>query len=388
MARSCKGKKQRFLTPVRKLFIKFDRLKSCAVSGNLRPDIDAMDSDLSKTENAPGHPAPPRTVLQHSRSMSVALQNEDPDEDVVIITKLDSVPFCCHEDLFGMSRHQLVAVALSLNAKLPAALRIDVSHRRPDTSIRHSIELIVGLRREVPPAPKAVRLQPISGSHSLDFNASPPTSPLAARIRTRVPYMSPESPRKLARLDEEDEDEMVIDRPVKRRKLSARTHSLSSVTMPPTHGLGRFPPSLPRKLRRSRAQWGSRPALQRVLRSRGQILPDKMPGNASRGSISSATILSCPRYHPKAKATTTRCGPPTPHQGSCRNAGLLMEISSTESDINTSANSGSPRSTPVRHRTNKYPGRRSSNAEAEEMTSGIGDMSMAGSASAMEICGT
>ncbi|KAI0696586.1 hypothetical protein BC835DRAFT_1249299, partial [Cytidiella melzeri] len=73
----------------------------------------------------------------------VALQNEDMEEDAVVITALNVVPFCCHADLLLMNRHQLVEVADNLNAKLPSAMRIDTTASRTDSFIRSSIELIV-----------------------------------------------------------------------------------------------------------------------------------------------------------------------------------------------------------------------------------------------------
>ncbi|KAI0655047.1 hypothetical protein C8Q70DRAFT_884689, partial [Cubamyces menziesii] len=73
----------------------------------------------------------------------IALQNEDVDEDAVVITALNVVPFCCHADLVTMNRTQLLAVAETLNAKLPLALQIDVGRARSDAFIRNSIELLV-----------------------------------------------------------------------------------------------------------------------------------------------------------------------------------------------------------------------------------------------------
>ncbi|KAI0084601.1 hypothetical protein BDY19DRAFT_874876, partial [Irpex rosettiformis] len=73
----------------------------------------------------------------------VALQNEDTEEDAVVITALNVVPFCCHADLLLMNRAQLVEVARNLNLKLPSAMRIDTSSARSDSFIRNSIELLV-----------------------------------------------------------------------------------------------------------------------------------------------------------------------------------------------------------------------------------------------------
>ncbi|KAI0711756.1 hypothetical protein C8Q76DRAFT_567923, partial [Earliella scabrosa] len=62
----------------------------------------------------------------------VALPNEDPTEDAIVITVLDVVPFCCHADLVTMSRTQLLAIAGTMNAKLPLAMQIDTSSSRAD----------------------------------------------------------------------------------------------------------------------------------------------------------------------------------------------------------------------------------------------------------------
>ncbi len=106
-----------------------------------------------------------------------------PVKIAIVITTLDTVPFCCHEDLLTMSRSQLVQVATTLNARLPALLRIDTSLNRSDSFIRNSIEVIVGLRRDVPPAPKAVKMRSgelrIDDDRGISGNCSPPTSPLA-----------------------------------------------------------------------------------------------------------------------------------------------------------------------------------------------------------------
>ncbi|KAH9855474.1 hypothetical protein C2E23DRAFT_690290, partial [Lenzites betulinus] len=73
----------------------------------------------------------------------VALQNEDLDEDVIVITALNAVPFCCHADLVTMNRTELLGVADSLNTKLPLAMQIDTGDSRSDVLIRNSIEVLV-----------------------------------------------------------------------------------------------------------------------------------------------------------------------------------------------------------------------------------------------------
>ncbi|KAF5372338.1 hypothetical protein D9615_009306 [Tricholomella constricta] len=57
-----------------------------------------------------------------------------------------------------MSSGKLINVARSLNAKLPAGMAIDIDHVLPMSYIWSSIERTVGLRGDVPQAPKAPRL--------------------------------------------------------------------------------------------------------------------------------------------------------------------------------------------------------------------------------------
>ncbi|KIY47735.1 hypothetical protein FISHEDRAFT_12826, partial [Fistulina hepatica ATCC 64428] len=73
----------------------------------------------------------------------VALQNDDTDENAIVVTTLDSVPFASPEDLLRMSRPQLADIAIFLNSKLPSVLQIDISDSRSDAFVRDSIELIV-----------------------------------------------------------------------------------------------------------------------------------------------------------------------------------------------------------------------------------------------------
>ena len=92
---------------------------------------------------------------QHAR---LALQNTDSTlgDDAVIITALECIPFNSHEDLLAMSREELVQVAQTLNDKLPRALSIDIGDERPLSFIRNDIEVLVGIRPEVPAAPMRV----------------------------------------------------------------------------------------------------------------------------------------------------------------------------------------------------------------------------------------
>ncbi len=132
--------------------------------------------------------------VHRTPSGSIALQNEDTAEDAIVITALDAIPFCCHEDLLTMSHSQLVSVAAKLNDKLPNVLTISLDE---DASfIRNSIEVIVGLRRAVPPpAPK------ISRTRDVTQDVDSPSSSPCARLSTR-------GTPKLAILDEEDEDDL------------------------------------------------------------------------------------------------------------------------------------------------------------------------------------
>ena len=108
----------------------------------------------------------------HAGEVYVALQNEDTAEDVVVITSLDKLPFCCHADLVLMNKEQLLTAASILNERLPAVLRIDMG--RSDFYIRNSIEFIVGLNDD-PPAKSA--------TPSRKFISSGPISPLAKHSR-------------------------------------------------------------------------------------------------------------------------------------------------------------------------------------------------------------
>ncbi|KAL4251176.1 hypothetical protein ABKN59_004973 [Abortiporus biennis] len=153
----------------------------------------------------------PSTSL-HQSSNCVALQNEDSLEDVVVITALDSVPFCCHADLLMMTREQLLNVANSLNEKLPSALHIDTSDTLSDVFIRNSIEFLVGIRQTVPAAPNPKRsMTPPQDSDTststesiLEYLRSP-VSPLASKSRADVSRTSLCTP-KLAVLHEVDEE--------------------------------------------------------------------------------------------------------------------------------------------------------------------------------------
>ncbi|KAJ3842450.1 hypothetical protein F5878DRAFT_395136 [Lentinula raphanica] len=118
----------------------------------------------------PPTPTPART---RTRAARVALQNVDDTYNAVVITALEDIPFCCHEDLLTMSRAQLIAVARSLNAKLPAVMRIDTSDQRTDVFIRKSIEVLVGISKPI-----------LVGSRTTTLSgAEPPGAPRAVKTR-------------------------------------------------------------------------------------------------------------------------------------------------------------------------------------------------------------
>ncbi|KAF7295185.1 Glutamine amidotransferase type-2 domain-containing protein [Mycena indigotica] len=141
----------------------------------------------------------------------VALQNEDLTEDVVVITALSTLPFCCHEDLLTMSRPGLVAVAESLNEKLPIAMRISISRTRTDTAIRNEVEFIVGLRNN------RTHVHSVTTTR---HRTPPPTTPTSvSRKRHRVIYGTPATPM-LERLAEVEEE---VEEPVRRKRLVMKT---------------------------------------------------------------------------------------------------------------------------------------------------------------------
>ncbi|KAJ7105753.1 hypothetical protein C8R43DRAFT_1140727 [Mycena crocata] len=233
-SKSLRTTKSNPFTPVRRLFYKLDRCRpgnrpraqhqEPSRHGNPEPDpvVDTppeMDAVPSISRTFPHLHA----SVNHTRAC-MALQNDDLTEDAVVITALSTLPFCCHEDLLTMSRSALVGVAESLNAKLPAILRISVNRTRTDAAIRNEIECVVGLRTEmaVPPAPRAERPRLGDGGYVPEVDAdeemdkTPPTSPLARRGRRMFHiYGTPRTPR-LERLAEEEEEEE--DRPIKRQR--------------------------------------------------------------------------------------------------------------------------------------------------------------------------
>ncbi|KAL1725740.1 hypothetical protein EV714DRAFT_220726 [Schizophyllum commune] len=193
-----------------------------------------------------------------SSSRRLALQTDDAEADAVIVTALDTPPFCCHEDLLTMAPAQLARVATSLNARLPVALMIDTN--APSAAIRTAIEVLVGISNgegppptsrttpsnnhshqdgeeprqpERPHAPRRIRRLPTNalkltlrdededegGPRALlRMDRDPPSSPLAHRAAppTPAPRAFPRTPT-LARIDEEAGSPGA--RPVKRRRV-------------------------------------------------------------------------------------------------------------------------------------------------------------------------
>ncbi|KAG6860816.1 hypothetical protein C0995_007317 [Termitomyces sp. Mi166 len=219
----------------------------------------------------------------------VALINEDDTEDAVVITTLDTVPFCCHEDLVTMSRKQLIGVAHALNERLPAALAIDTNEALATSWIRASIERVVGIRADVPGAPKIVKvLRDSNGAlegkrggglgsgMGEKMDRTPPTSPLASRSQQLGSLVSPGLDRLVEEDEGEDEDEEA-DRHSKKRKLAfEETGDETDFDVVMASDPEQTPTSLPR-LQRARSyvlrvKISPLPAPSRVLRSHSQTI--------------------------------------------------------------------------------------------------------------------
>jgi len=212
---------------------------------------------------------PARMVEESAvRSACIALQNEDQDEDAIVITALNVIPFCCHADLLLMSRTELLAVADILNGKLPGVLKIDVGPSRSDAYIRNSIELLVGLRRDVPQAPKPVR------SHSISTQArilESPRSPLATKNKYILSVGTPQAA--LAVLREEDEEVSAAQRPQKRRRYNAESPSSATAPFDPARRVTR---SQSHRVAPKNMDLAAKSST-RVLRTRSQKLPERKP---------------------------------------------------------------------------------------------------------------
>lgn len=208
--------------------VSFNRLYSERSSCSANDMMDSSPARTSDIESDDLPPPPPRRPIlplpsfkrrlvaasSPKRPARIALQNED--EDVVVITCLDTLPFNSHQELVAMNRGQLVAVAEALNSKLSIASQIDVGPQVSDVDIRTTIEVLVGIRRPIirrhnlptPNAPNPAR------SRGRVRNESP-TSPLANHSRTRT-YSSLVATPVLESLAEEDES---MEHHVKRRRV-------------------------------------------------------------------------------------------------------------------------------------------------------------------------
>ncbi|KAL0581261.1 hypothetical protein V5O48_000744 [Marasmius crinis-equi] len=254
-------------TPIRKLFSskssRTDNIQTpIRVRKRRRGPREVPDDDEGEQSSSPMDPVVPtppassspsaeeqvqcsaaRSPHQHATPNRVALQNDDDEVDAVVITALDTIPFCCHEDLLAMSRAQLVATAHTLNAKLPTILHIDTGNT--DKFIRNSIEVLVGIRKadmlSPPSAPKADKSRhsrSFSGVGEMDGEEEGDSevqleillnmSPLAKRGRRVSAYGSPCATPTLPRLIEEEED---ADRPFKRRRVSGARNDPEDVEM-------------------------------------------------------------------------------------------------------------------------------------------------------------
>ncbi|KAI0666451.1 hypothetical protein C8Q78DRAFT_994856 [Trametes maxima] len=243
-----------------------DVIRPTPTLGKRRREEDSDQHNDGTTELARStHAATPAPC---SRPACIALQNEDADEDAIVITALNTVPFCCHADLITMTRPELLRVAGTLNAKLPLAMQIDTSVSRTDAFIRNSIELLVGIRNAMPPAPKHRRTRSVY--ETPEIVPPSPASPLAGRARSNTILGTPA----LAMLREESETSRGSeDRPQKRRRIVAPpptpTEDLRRpITRAQSH---RVAPII------ASASTDSPTAVARVLRTRSQRLPERAP---------------------------------------------------------------------------------------------------------------
>jgi hypothetical protein len=339
-------------TPARTRFL--DLFKPSIVPGQYRRNASSDDMALADTANQARSSPVARTRLK--RSASVALQNEDGDlEETIIVTALETIPFCCHEDLLTMTHHQLVAVVEALNAKLPAALRIDTKPSSTDSFIRNAIELIVGIKRTVPGAPKAVKLG-LSSLADPDSSVSPLTSPLATKTQPRDVY---QASRRLAVLKEEDEETAtgVHERPVKKRKTSGQADNtvtkrrVSAQSAPPirrTRSAASAASAHKPKLIRNRSQripisHISPPRSSRILRSHSQKLPSETKIDAT------FITMDRPRYRFRPKTISGAANTSTPPQGIFGNRDRDEEDSPDGKDqetLRTSASSATSEMSP------------------------------------------
>ncbi|PCH37155.1 hypothetical protein WOLCODRAFT_140744 [Wolfiporia cocos MD-104 SS10] len=253
-----------------------------------RPPLSALSTQArSRTTNAsPQIPQPPpQTSRTAEKPACIALQNEDRDEDAIVITALNVIPFCCHADLLMMSRAELLAVATTLNAKLPQVMHIDVGPVRSDTYIRNAIELLVGLRHETPNTPLPVKSISMYAPGRM---LQSPDSPLETRDRSAISAAEPVLKGLKESLDEEAEEP---ERPQKKRRYHSEEGPGEKTSTPV---------GVERRVTRSQSQMHSTAAVQskvRVLRARSQRIAEK---KAMLGGYPDVTVN---RGHSSARKT-------------------------------------------------------------------------------------
>ncbi|PSS31105.1 hypothetical protein PHLCEN_2v2361 [Hermanssonia centrifuga] len=319
---------------------------------------------------------PPGLTPEAGQPNCVALQNEDADADAIVITALNAVPFCCHADLITMSHAQLITVATTLNVKLPLALKIDTSPSHSTAFIRNSIELLVGIRRDVPQAPKPNRslsiLAPTSDADISRRTLLPPSpiSPLASRHRSNTSLLGTVASPRLASLLEHDEERPWTERPHKKRRIQESSPSGISTL-------------IQRDIVRSQSHRVARSSAShsaRVGRSQSQRIPDGRFIGAHRNIT---TTRGRSRYRPQSVVMTSTPKARKPMTTLTeRNVSDDLDISppSTVSASSTlSFSSSSEKSTPRVQRVRGWLGRRSSagSGDARMLVSGIQDISMA-----------
>lgn len=290
-------------------------------------DNDAEHENLPRNWSKPSVPSL-GSALQQPRQNCIALQNEDHEEDAIVITALDIVPFCCHADLITMNRDQLVQVANTLNTKLPLAMQIDTSILRTESFIRKSIELLVGIRSAgVPPQTPTTnrslslslsQLQPNPEASVSSVVPFSPGLPMPLRNRSNISASEFGGSPGLASLLEEDEETQPEDsaRPKKRRRTIHASPTASPT--PPRRYLLRSQSQRVAPLHIKSPEFSQK---GRVSRSRSERLP--FPRQASvhrnititrgrgRDKFDCAIMTSTPKPAPRrsAPAKTSRAQP-------------------------------------------------------------------------------
>ena len=102
--------------------------------------------ETTEESNSGGKGNAKRVSTQRRRShYKLALQTEDEDEDVVVISGLERAPFGCPDELYSMTQHDLLRVATFLNMQLPKAQAIDTTRLYSGT-LRQKIASIMGFK--------------------------------------------------------------------------------------------------------------------------------------------------------------------------------------------------------------------------------------------------